>query len=86
MRHKETQGGTEAAEHESQNENSARRPDRRIGSQRSRYALDWNGSRLYGMQYPPMSLHRDDPLIGDLDSRVCRISKKRSYTIVPLGM
>ena len=39
--------GTEAAEHESQNENTARRPDQRIGSQRSGYGLDRNGSRLY---------------------------------------
>src|SRR5260370_437814 len=52
----------EAAEHESENENPARRPDHQIGSQRSPQGLDRNGSRLYGaMQNSPMSLHRTAP-------------------------
>jgi len=62
--------GAEAAEHESQNGNTARRPDQRIGLHRSRYAFGRNDSWLRDfVQYPPMFRHRDDPLIGNLDGQ-----------------
>jgi len=52
----------EAAEHDSRNENSARRPAQRIGSQRGRWASGPNGSRMLGdVQCLPVSLHRDVP-------------------------
>ena len=65
----------EAAERESHNENSARCPDYRIGSRRSRLALGWNGSCMLGdVRCLPVSFHRPDPLIGNFDSRACRVS------------
>jgi hypothetical protein len=70
--------GTDAAERECQNENSARCPDDRIGSRRSRLALGRNGSCMLGdVQWLPMSFHRPDPLIGNFDSRACRVSKRK---------
>lgn len=67
--------GAKAAERESQNENSARCPDYRIGSRRSCLALGRNGSCVLGdMQCLPVSFHRADPLIGNFGSRACRVS------------
>jgi len=67
--------GTEAAEREGQNENSARCPDDRIGSRRSRLTLGRNGSCMLGdVQCLPVSFHRTDPLIDNFDSRACRVS------------
>jgi len=69
--------GAEAADRESQNESSARCPDYRIGSRRSRLALGRNGSCMLGdVQCLPVSFHRPDPLIGNFDSRACRVSLK----------
>jgi len=66
---------TEAAERESQNENSARCPDQRIGPRRSTWIAGRSGPRMLGdVQCLPMSLHRVGPLIGNFDSRACRIS------------
>jgi hypothetical protein len=77
--------GAEAAERESQNENSACRPDGRIGSRHSRLALGRNGSRMLGdVRCLPMSFHRADPLIGNFDSRACRVSLKTDYAITRL--
>ena len=68
--------GTEAAEREGQDENPACRPDHRIGSRRFRQSLDRNGPGMHGdVPYPPVSLHWEDPLIGYLDSRLCRVSR-----------
>jgi hypothetical protein len=67
--------GTKAAEHESQNENPARRLGRRIGSRPFRKFLERDGSRLHGgVRNPPMLTHRDDPFIGYLMRRVCKLS------------
>ena len=67
--------GAEAAERESQNENAAGCPDDRIDSRRSRLALGQNGSCVLGdVQCLPVSFHRADPLIGNFDSRACRVS------------
>lgn len=61
---------TEAAERESQNEDSARCPDHRIGSRRSRQAVGRNGPRMLGdVQCLPMSLHRVGPLIGNFEEQ-----------------
>jgi hypothetical protein len=66
---------TEATERERQNENSARGPDHRNGSRRSRFEVGRNGPRMLGdVQCLPMSLHRVGPLIGHFDSRACRVS------------
>ena len=79
--------GTDAAERECQSENSARCPDDRIGSRRSCLALGRNGSCMLGdVRWLPMSFHRADPLIGNFDSRACRVSKRKIYTIIGLGM
>jgi len=79
--------GTEAAEREGENENSARCPDHRNGSRRSRLALGRNGPCMLGdVRCLPMSFHRADPLIGNFDSRACRVSKRKNYTIIRLEM
>jgi hypothetical protein len=71
--------GTEAAEREGENENSARGPDYRNGSRRSRLAFGRNGPCMLGdVQCLPMSFHRADPLIGNFDSRACRVSKRKT--------
>lgn len=67
--------GAEAAEHEGQDENPACRPDHGIGSRSFRQTLGRNGSGMHGhVACPPVSLHQEDPLIGYLDSRLCRVS------------
>jgi len=71
--------GAEAAERDSQNEDSARCPDYRIGSRRSCLALGRNGSCMLGdVQCLPVSFHRADPLIGNFYSRACRVSKRKT--------
>ena len=66
-------GGADAAEHESKNDSTAHRPDQMIVSRCSVRAPGLNGSWLNGdVRYLPVSLHWDDPLIGNLDGRVCR--------------
>ena len=78
--------GAQAAERKSQNENPARRPGARIGSQRFRRAFDRNGPGVHGdVRCPPVSLHREDPLIGYSDGRVCSLPQKKTYTISRLG-
>jgi hypothetical protein len=72
--------GPKAAEQESQNENPAGSP----GANCSCRGLSVSAAGPYdGAQQPPMSLHREDPLIGNLNSRFCGVSRREKLHHYP---
>src|SRR5581483_8400577 len=79
--------GPEAAEHDSCNDYSARRPGQRIRSQRSRQGRSRSGSRMLGdVQCLPVCLHRDVPSSVTWIADSAESVNTKNYTIAHVGM
>jgi hypothetical protein len=77
----------EAAERDSQNGDSVRRPDHRIRARRRRRALGREeGPRLIeDVLYPRMTLHWDYLLVGNVHSRARVATMKEATPVFGLG-
>jgi hypothetical protein len=78
--------GAETAEHESQNEDPARRLGKGVVSQPFRGFVERAGSRLHeGVRYPSTRTHRDDPFIGYLMYRSAEPPKEETTPLSGSG-